>query len=48
MGGQMQPEIDATIKEMVGKYPELFKGIGQAKVEPAEVIINEKNPFVAG
>ena len=32
-GGQMQQEIDAAMKEIVGKYPELFKGIGQANID---------------
>ena len=38
----MQQEIDDAMKEIVGKYSALFEIIGQAKVEPVQISMEEE------
>ena len=33
-GGETQEQIDQNINKMIDKFPELFEGIGKAKVSP--------------
>ena len=40
-GGQTQLVIDKNMKVLVDKFPELFEGIGQAKVSPVHISIKE-------
>ena len=44
--GQTQQDIDATTKDIVEKYSELFEGIGQAKVEPVQILVEEGHTLV--
>ena len=36
-GGQTQEQIDSDIKVLVDQYPQVFTGLGKAKVPPVEV-----------
>ena len=40
-GGQTQEEIDKDMEVLVDGYPELFQGIGKAKVEPIHIFLKE-------
>ena len=40
-GAQTQPEIDKAMEQMLSKYPDLFKGIGCAKVSPIHIRLKE-------
>ena len=39
-GGQTQQEIDEKLKAMVTRYPKVFEGLGQAKVEPIHLEVD--------
>ena len=40
-GGQTQEQIDERMKQIRDKFPNVFKGIGKAKVEPIHI---ERDP----
>ena len=41
-GGQSQKEIDREMKIITDKFPNLFMGLGRAKVEPVHIEVDKK------
>ena len=41
-GGQSQEEIDREMRSITDKFPNLFSGLGRAKVEPVHIEVDKK------
>ena len=41
-GGQTQREIDRKMESITNEFPDLFKGLGRAKVEPMNIEVDQK------
>ena len=41
-GGQTQREIDRKMESITNEFPDLFTGLGRAKVEPMNIEVDQK------